>query len=53
MEELRIFVSGENLVTWTNYSGMDPETVNITSGDDWQQGYPLARKYTLGLTLKF
>lgn len=53
MEELRVFVSGENLLTWTNYSGMDPETVDITSGEDWQQNYPLARKYTLGLTLKF
>ncbi len=53
MEELRIFVSGENLLTWTNYSGMDPETVDITSGEDWQINYPLARKYTLGLTLKF
>lgn len=53
MEELRVFISGENLVTWTNYSGMDPETVSISSGDDWQQNYPLARKYTLGLTLKF
>lgn len=53
MEELRIFVSGENLLTWTNYSGMDPETVDITSWEDWQINYPLARKYTLGLTLKF
>ena len=53
MEELRLFVSGENLFTWTNYSGMDPETVSITNGDDWQENYPLARKYTLGLTLKF
>lgn len=53
MAELRVFVSGENLLTWTNYSGIDPETVDITSGEDWQQNYPLARKYTLGLTLKF
>lgn len=53
MEELRIFVSGENLLTWTNYSGMDPETVSITTGEDMQENYPLARKYTLGLTLKF
>ncbi|MFR1241626.1 MAG: SusC/RagA family TonB-linked outer membrane protein, partial [Butyricimonas faecihominis] len=53
INELRIFVSGENLFTWTNYSGLDPETVDITSGIDNMLNYPLARKYTLGLTLKF
>lgn len=53
MTDLRIFVSGENLATWTNYSGMDPETVNILNGLDYQKNYPLPRKYTLGLTLKF
>ena len=53
IDELRVFVSGENLFTWTNYSGLDPETVDITSGFDLMSNYPLARKYTLGLTLKF
>ena len=53
MSELRIFVSGENLLTWTNYSGLDPESVDISTGYDNQDGYPLARKYTIGLTLKF
>ena len=53
IDELRVFVSGENLFTWTNYSGLDPETVDITTGIDYTLNYPLARKYTLGLTLKF
>ena len=53
MKELRVFASGENLFTWDNYSGLDPETVNITSGYDHGRNYPLARKWTLGLTLKF
>ena len=53
MKELRVFASGENLFTWDNYSGLDPETVNITSGNDAGRNYPLARKWTLGLTLKF
>jgi len=53
MKEFRIFVSGENLFTIDNYSGLDPETVNITSGIDAGTNYPLARKFTLGLTLKF
>lgn len=53
MEQIRVFVSGENLFTITNYSGIDPEAVDITSGYDNGMNYPLARKFTLGLTLKF
>lgn len=53
MTELRLFVSGENLLTWTNYSGLDPETIDLTSGYDHNENYPLPRKYTLGITLKF
>jgi TonB-linked SusC/RagA family outer membrane protein len=49
---LRFFFSGENLLTLTNYSGIDPETVDMTSGIDDGRNYPLARKLTLGLTLK-
>lgn len=51
--ELRFFVSGENLFTWTNYSGLDPEVVDIRTGIDNGVAYPMARKWTLGLTLKF
>lgn len=51
--ELRFFVSGENLLTWTNYSGLDPEVVDIRTGIDDGLAYPMARKWTLGLTLKF
>ena len=53
MKEARVFVSGENLFSWHNYSGLDPETVSIASGYDDGRNYPLARKLTLGLTLKF
>ena len=53
MKEVRICASGENLFSWHNYSGLDPETVNIASGIDNGRNYPLARKITLGLTLKF
>lgn len=53
LDEIRIFGSGENLFTITNYSGMDPETVDISLGIDEGMSYPLARKFTLGLTLKF
>ena len=53
MEQLRVFVSGENLLTFSNYSGMDPEVVSIVNGVDDGMSYPLARKFTLGLTVKF
>lgn len=53
IEQLRFFVSGENLLTFSNYSGIDPEVVDIRTGIDNGRNYPLARKFTIGLTLKF
>ncbi len=53
IEQLRFFVSGENLLTFSNYSGIDPEIVDIRTGIDSGRNYPLARKFTVGLTLKF
>ncbi|WP_279109332.1 SusC/RagA family TonB-linked outer membrane protein [Butyricimonas virosa] len=49
----RLFITGENLLLWTNYSGLDPEIVNLTSGRDYLSGYPLPRKFTVGLTVNF
>lgn len=52
IKDLRVFFSGENLLTFTNYSGLDPETVDINTGLDEGKNYPLARKLTLGVTIK-
>lgn len=49
----RLFFSGENLLTFTNYSGLDPETVDLVTGIDKGLSYPLARKFTFGLTVQF
>ena len=49
----RLFITGENLFMLTNYSGLDPEIVNPTSGLDYLSGYPLPRKLTIGLTVNF
>ncbi len=46
---LRIFVGADNLVTFTKYTGMDPEVGGI--GLDGGQ-FPLSRIYTFGLKLK-
>lgn len=53
LEGVRIFFTAENLFLLTNYSGIDPETVDPTSGYDNFSNYPLARKLTLGLTVNF
>ncbi len=50
---VRVFVTGENLLTWTNYSGLDPEVVNLETGTDSFDNYPLARKWSVGLTVNF
>ncbi|WP_299557305.1 TonB-dependent receptor [Seonamhaeicola sp.] len=47
---LRAYVSGQNLFTITNYSGLDPEVAN--KGIDGGQ-YPISRIFTLGINLTF
>jgi TonB-linked SusC/RagA family outer membrane protein len=57
MQSARIYVSGENLLTSTKYSGFNPEVGNL--GDAATQPgvdygvYPLNRIYTIGLNLGF
>lgn len=49
--ELRVYVSAQNLLTFTKYSGMDPEVGITNSGVDVGM-YPLSRVYMSGITLK-
>lgn len=63
LKDLRIYFSAINLLTWTNYPGLDPE-VN-TSGNDSQtignrlqigmdaSGYPSARTFGAGIQFSF
>lgn len=53
LSSLRVFATFENLFLLTNYSGLDPEIVNIYNGTDALSSYPLPRKFTVGLTLNF
>lgn len=53
IDGIRVFVTGENVFMLSNYSGLDPEVVNIHSGIDDGRTYPLARKWTIGLTINF
>ena len=55
LSSLRVFVSGQNLLTFTDYSGLDPE-VNTFSGDNVALGtdfltYPQARTVTFGVNI--
>ena len=56
IQSARFNVSAQNLVTWTNYSGLDPEVSvrhsALTPGFDWSP-YPRARTITFGLNLTF
>ena len=55
INKLRIYVSGENLFTITNYSGWDPEPVSygtLNGGVDYGT-YPLSRVISLGGKLTF
>jgi TonB-dependent starch-binding outer membrane protein SusC len=59
ISSLRIYFSGTNLLTFTKYSGMDPEMTTSdnarnendrASGMDWGT-YPSAKSYNLGVNL--
>jgi TonB-linked SusC/RagA family outer membrane protein len=47
----RIFVSGDNLVTFTKFSGVDPE-VDLASGSSSFR-YPISRKILFGINVGF
>jgi TonB-linked SusC/RagA family outer membrane protein len=50
--KLRFFISGQNLFTITNYSGMDPEVGLNNFGMDLGK-YPLSRIYMTGVNATF
>ena len=57
MDRVTVYISGDNLVTFTNYRGYDPE-VNIGGGSSSAMGidqgvFPHARTYILGATIVF
>jgi len=47
----RIFISGDNLVTFTKFSGVDPE-VDLSSGTSSFK-YPISRKLLFGINVGF
>jgi hypothetical protein len=55
MHDTRLYVSGRNLKTWTDYIGYNPDanspgvTSNVAMGVDYY-AYPIARAFTFGIT---
>lgn len=57
IQALRAYIGGQNLLTFTDYTGFDPEVnsngqSNLEPSID-QYGYPRAKTYLLGLNLTF
>ncbi len=55
IQNLRVYVSGQNLFCITGYSGLDPEVSNyfLAPGIDDRDKYPTVRSYTFGLSVNF
>lgn len=58
LAQARFFVAVQNLYTFTNYMGMDPEIGGGSGTDSWAKGidigyYPAPRTVMLGASLKF
>jgi len=49
LDSFRIYGQVQNLMTWTNFTGFDPEDDNNIAGYE----YPMPTIYTLGLNIKF
>ena len=54
---MRVYVSGQNLKTWTKYSWFDPEASSRGTSDlqlGWDDSsYPGVRTFTFGLNVGF
>ena len=57
-QQLRFYVQAQNLVTFTKYTGLDPEVGSSGGVEGWASGidlglYPTARTYLVGASIKF
>ena len=58
LQQLRFYVQAQNLITFTGYTGLDPEVGNSAGGNGWASGidlglYPPSRTYLVGASIKF
>ena len=58
LQQLRLYVQAQNLLTFTGYTGLDPEVGNSAGADSWASGidlglYPTPRTFLVGASIKF
>lgn len=56
IQKIRLYASGQNLLCFTGYKGLDPEIARydpLTQGDDSRDKYPTTRTFTIGLNVTF
>ena len=58
LQQLRFYVQAQNLLTFTGYTGLDPEVGNSAGGSGWASGidlglYPPSRTFLVGASIKF
>jgi len=55
INDVRFYVSTQNVFCITSYSGIDPEVDNyfLAPGIDYQDKYPTVRSFSFGVNLKF
>lgn len=56
MKEMMVYIYGNNLLTWTNYTGYDPSSISnsnvLRPGQD-NGRYPTAKEFGFGLSVTF
>ena len=45
----RVYLQGQNLLTWTGFTGLDPEVAS----NIYRAQYPASRQFTLGVEVSF
>jgi len=54
IDSVRVYGTAENVLTFTNFRGLDPERGGRgNSGGDRQNAYPLIKSFSVGLNVKF
>ena len=55
IHKLRVYVTGQNLITFTNYTGLDPEVEmsGLDPGVEGREYYPKSRTLSVGVNISF
>jgi TonB-linked SusC/RagA family outer membrane protein len=55
IQKMRVYVIGQNLITFTNYTGLDPEIEmsGLDPGIEGREYYPKSRTWLIGVNISF